>query len=560
MKIFKEKLKRSVAMLIALVLCFNSFGAIVSDNDGSAFVTKGEFEAMKKSFADQIVNYNNSIDGKIDGAIAAYLAGLVTTTITPRSIIYPDAVKYGVISISTASVLDYQFGIPMCTYEHMEGRFITNTKRQVAGTLYKSTSRPGKAELYRQEKTVITDLYANDTNTDKSIAKWDGYYDKCYDEVDFAQILIDTENDGAQTMSFTGSDQMAIQNTYCITNKDLTKLDLQDGSRCFNTRWGRFSGTSRSGINSSAVLGYIISTINQEWGTVKYPYVSVLNDYKYDMFSNKERNYNWSYPGDYKNVFKDHNGRSFANGTDEVKGNGRKWTGHLVETNVAYHYYYLFASGAIPCYNDAFNQSVNPYRIVNQGPNDAKFASGRCWVGSGNQYLYIPTLGFETTYLKRWSQIYYDASANIAKTYKSRGYDTSSSILTNDKDPTNITYHLGLTSGFPLIQIDKNTSLRYNLKFEDATKDYVVWVSAVPFSSELHPDKDPDCLELTGLDKADVGEKGYLVKKGKGTFTTDVIDKESTIFIKWGIYNKDLYKIGGGKLMPEEDGYIIKGN
>ena len=184
----------------------------------------------------------------------------------------------------------------------------------------------------------------------------------------------------------------------------------------------------------------------------------------------------------------------------------------------------------------------------------------RCWVGSGTQYLYMPILGFETTYLTRWSQIYYDGSANIAKTYKSRGYDTSSSILTNDKDPKNVTYHLGLTSGFPLVQVDKNTSLRYNLKFKDATKDYVVWVSAVPFSSELHPDKDPDCLELTGLDKADVGEKGYLVKKGKGTFTTDVIDKESTIFIKWGIYNKDLYKIGGGILMPEEDGYIIKGN
>ena len=534
--------------------------AIVADNDGSAFVTKGEFEAMKKNFADQITNYNNSIDGKIDGAIAAYLAGLVTTTITPRSIIYPDAVKYGVISISTASVLDYQFGIPMCTYTHQEGRFVTNSNNQESGTLYMSTSRPSKAELYRQEKTVITDLYANDTNKDKSIAKWDGYYDKCYDQVDFAQILIDTANSGSRTMSFTGSDQMAIQNTYYITNRNLTELDLQDGARCFNVRWGRFSGTSRTGVNSSAVLGFIISTINQEWGTVKYPYVSVLNDYKYDMFSNKERNFNWSYPGDYKNVFKDHNGRSFANGNATRKGNGRKWTGHLREDNVAWHYYYLFANGRVPCYNDAINHDVNPRKITNQGPNNAYFTMDRCWVEKNDQYLYIPTLGFETTYLKRWSQIYYDGSANIAKTYKSRGYDTSSSILTNDKDPKNVTYHLGLTSGFPLVQIDKNTSLRYNLKFEDATKDYVVWVSAVPFSSELHPDKDPDCLKLTGLDKADVGEKGYLVKKGKGTFTTDVIDKESTIFIKWGIYNKDLYKIGGGKLMPEEDGYIIKGN
>ena len=47
MKIFKGKLKRRLAIFIALVLCFNSFGAIVSDNDGSAFVTKAELEAFK---------------------------------------------------------------------------------------------------------------------------------------------------------------------------------------------------------------------------------------------------------------------------------------------------------------------------------------------------------------------------------------------------------------------------------------------------------------------------------------------------------------------------------
>ena len=50
--------------------------AIVSDNDGSAFVTKGEFEALKKDFANQVVQYNESIDSKIDGAIASYLAGI----------------------------------------------------------------------------------------------------------------------------------------------------------------------------------------------------------------------------------------------------------------------------------------------------------------------------------------------------------------------------------------------------------------------------------------------------------------------------------------------------
>lgn len=71
--------KKAICLIFAFSLSINSFAAIVSDNDGSAFITKGEFDAMKNGFADQIDNYNNSIEGKIDGAIAAYLAGIKLT-------------------------------------------------------------------------------------------------------------------------------------------------------------------------------------------------------------------------------------------------------------------------------------------------------------------------------------------------------------------------------------------------------------------------------------------------------------------------------------------------
>ena len=76
MKKVKCKLKRVGVFLIILLLCFNNFAAIVSDNDGSAFVTKAEFDALKDNFAAQVQNYENSIGGKIDGAIASYLAGI----------------------------------------------------------------------------------------------------------------------------------------------------------------------------------------------------------------------------------------------------------------------------------------------------------------------------------------------------------------------------------------------------------------------------------------------------------------------------------------------------
>ena len=48
----------------------------MSDNDGSAFITKAEFDSLKNDFQTQIDQYNTSIDSKIDGAIASYLAGI----------------------------------------------------------------------------------------------------------------------------------------------------------------------------------------------------------------------------------------------------------------------------------------------------------------------------------------------------------------------------------------------------------------------------------------------------------------------------------------------------
>ena len=71
-------------------LCLASFAAVISDNDGAAFITKAEFEALKKDFSAQVDSYNNSIDNKIDGAIAAYLAGLRLSDKTQVKLPYAD--------------------------------------------------------------------------------------------------------------------------------------------------------------------------------------------------------------------------------------------------------------------------------------------------------------------------------------------------------------------------------------------------------------------------------------------------------------------------------------
>ena len=68
--------KKLLALFLVVLMSINTLGAVVSDNDGSAFITKAEFDSLKNNFQSQIDQYNTSLDAKIDGAIASYLSGI----------------------------------------------------------------------------------------------------------------------------------------------------------------------------------------------------------------------------------------------------------------------------------------------------------------------------------------------------------------------------------------------------------------------------------------------------------------------------------------------------
>ena len=91
-------MKRMVALLLVLLLSIESLGAVVSDNDGSAFITKAEFDSLKNNFQSQIDQYNTSIDSKIDGAIASYLAGVNIKKEEIKPTIFKDWNEYTMIN------------------------------------------------------------------------------------------------------------------------------------------------------------------------------------------------------------------------------------------------------------------------------------------------------------------------------------------------------------------------------------------------------------------------------------------------------------------------------
>ncbi|MBR1453617.1 MAG: hypothetical protein IJ593_03120 [Lachnospiraceae bacterium] len=69
-------IKRVATIFFIAIISINTFAAVVGDNDGAAFITKAEFDSLKNDFQSQLDRYNSSIDNKIDGAIASYLAGI----------------------------------------------------------------------------------------------------------------------------------------------------------------------------------------------------------------------------------------------------------------------------------------------------------------------------------------------------------------------------------------------------------------------------------------------------------------------------------------------------
>ena len=87
---------RILSIVLSIVLvAVTSNAAVVSDNDGSAFITKAEFDSLKNGFQNQINGFNSMIDSKIDNAIASYLEGVKNETeVTISSLIGKDGV-YG---------------------------------------------------------------------------------------------------------------------------------------------------------------------------------------------------------------------------------------------------------------------------------------------------------------------------------------------------------------------------------------------------------------------------------------------------------------------------------
>ncbi len=143
--------KKALCLIFAFLLSIESFAAVVSDNDGSAFITKAEFDSLKNNFQSQIDQYNSNIDNKIDSAIAQYLAGIKVQKTETKNLMLWGGRKLGLIENEKAR-------------PYVEG----NVGGRLDFTLYAALNRDGHATGGKWSSgitTVSDDVTANCTPT-----------------------------------------------------------------------------------------------------------------------------------------------------------------------------------------------------------------------------------------------------------------------------------------------------------------------------------------------------------------------------------------------------------
>ncbi len=125
MKRSSRFIKRRLALFLVLLLSIESFAAVVGDNDGAAFITKAEFDSMKNDFQSQLDRYNSSLDNKIDGAIASYIAGVKVAKTSTERIITSDYDRFHMINCELKNTFvlpsfDYSFSL-LAGYQETDG-------------------------------------------------------------------------------------------------------------------------------------------------------------------------------------------------------------------------------------------------------------------------------------------------------------------------------------------------------------------------------------------------------------------------------------------------------
>ena len=185
--------KRLLALFLVVLMSINTLAAVVGDNDGAAFITKAEFDSIKNDFQSQLDRYNSSIDNKIDGAIASYLAGI----------------RIGTRDVSIPYFIENADG--ETTISFREGSSFPFQKESPAYEInFIGASRRAKSDILRVSMLTIVKENEGNNNGRKVLVesafdkyRWLGYMINGYEYITGTWSIVDVQDyTAAETLQF----------------------------------------------------------------------------------------------------------------------------------------------------------------------------------------------------------------------------------------------------------------------------------------------------------------------------------------------------------------------
>ena len=241
--------KKALSLIFVLLLSINSFAAAVSDNDGSAFITKAEFDSLKNNFQSQLNEFNTSIDNKIDEAIASYLSGI---KIELSQTVYTVLSDWKNITMRNYE-LKNEYAVPETNliYTYYGAGHVGSLYDQFPsayGLAFVGQGSGGKTKIKAvslRNKTGKQDYY-NDTT--KNEFYWDGYITDYEEKISIAKLVYDNERDLASVYSnlklniYDAAKLSTIENAYFSSTKEFWQTKWKPLARF---TWNGDTGDSR---------------------------------------------------------------------------------------------------------------------------------------------------------------------------------------------------------------------------------------------------------------------------------------------------------------------------
>ena len=505
--------KRTLALFLVVLMSINTLGAVVSDNDGSAFITKAEFDSLKNDFQSQIDQYNTSIDSKIDGSIASYLAGInieKVESVTP--LCYFDGEH--IISLRN-NYADVNWVEGLLSIE-MRIDYLTSSSNLKWNT--------GWIGVKAKDPIAFTELgvknLSRDTATvDNTRAIWSGLTEKKY------KMKLMGYNYNTSWAPGAVANKLYIgpgYGVYPMSNVENFFMVSEGTGAGHKQMLGPVYGTSKTNAWSySEYINY--DSVGEETISVAKKHLVVMKNNTCRRFTNYDGYTDWCYDKD-------------GYGSSSIH---TQWTDGSQ----------LFADGYTCTMQYSVDSSGRSIQNITVDGGNTHTQAGKDGIYGTHRSL--PWNGFVKE-LEDWNQIATTDYDTIAMRLKSK-YNTNSYYEDNDRK-----LHLLICAGIPIYYNESkdDKDVAFEIEFVDKSKNYALFFKKGPFIRNTNPSADANITHnnvIKGSSKSDptasaaAFTNSILCENGKQKYRI-TLEKGECLFMKWQF--NDTSVTGGGELIP----------